>query len=165
MTVNNEFVNGRCFYSPSFREGSFSETRRARKEPEVSTSPGCSYSAMNLPEPQLSRQPQCPQPRDGRSPPLPRWELRPGRNLASFFVEPMPVVLNPVLILNFEVLLVGLSHRSAVNPSTFLWWSMNSGIAPILLSPAFPGGLATYFNKATKTQTCQGWGRAPLLTQ
>ena len=32
-------------------------------------------------------------------------------DLAALLIEPVPVILNPVLVLDFEVLLVGVSYR------------------------------------------------------
>ena len=64
-------------------------------------------------------------------------------DLATLLVVPVPMVLNSVLLLDFEVFLWASATASAVNPSTPLWWSMKSGIAPILLSPLFPSGLFT----------------------
>src|SRR5215217_2302886 len=65
-------------------------------------------------------------------------------DLARLLVVPVPMILDPVFVLDFEVLLVGLGHRLCAQPFHSLvvvheeWHSTDPPF-----SPAFPGGLLT----------------------
>ena len=56
--------------------------------------------------------------------------FRKAEDLTSVLVEPVPVVLNPLVVLVCMSFLWASATASAVNPSTALWWSMNNGMVP-----------------------------------
>src|SRR5215216_1483762 len=71
------------------------------------------------------------------------WGHGKAEDLARLLVVPVPVILDPVLVLDFKVLLVGLGHRLCAQPFHSLvvihkeWHSIDSPFS------AFPSGLFT----------------------
>jgi len=69
------------------------------------------------------------------------WGFGKAEDLARLLVVPVPVILDPVFVLDFKVLLVGLGHRLCAQPFNPLvvvhkeWHSTDSPF-----SPAFPSG-------------------------